>query len=357
MIDYQKIIKRLLNMANPKNSVIIQEFAKLIEQIKSEIDTAPDKSTRIKHMYRLKQIKNVAKILETYGDEITSGSQLVDIKGIGSGTVNRIDEILKKGKLAEIDTANIRDVKNVIEQIDELQQVIGIGPNAARHIVVDYKIKSVDELKNAYKDGKIKLNDNILMGLKYHGIYEQSIPRTEMTKIDKYLHVCSQKIDRKLLLVICGSYRRLRMTSNDIDCMLVHPSVVTKKDMSEKKNYLNLFVHNLITRDFIVDSLTDPDSPTKYMGFCKLDDKHKVRRLDVRYVPYESYYTALLYFTGSGEFNQKMRMLASAKGYTLNEYGLYKIRKDKSLKNIAITSEEQVFEILGMEFLSPENRK
>ena len=35
---------------------------------------------------------------------------------------------------------------------------------------------------------------------------------------------------------------------------------------------------------------------------------------------------ALLYFTGSGEFNKNMRIFALKKGYTINEYGIYKLK-------------------------------
>ena len=44
------------------------------------------------------------------------------------------------------------------------------------------------------------------------------------------------------------------------------------------------------------------------------------RHIDIKLVPYESMPCALLYFTGSGEFNREMRTKALAMGYSLNEY-------------------------------------
>jgi hypothetical protein len=38
----------------------------------------------------------------------------------------------------------------------------------------------------------------------------------------------------------------------------------------------------------------------------------------VRFIPYSSYYTAIQYFTGSGEFNRRLRIRANELGYTLN---------------------------------------
>ena len=84
------------------------------------------------------------------------------------------------------------------------------------------------------------------------------------------------------------------------------------------------------------------------MGFCKSD---KVRRIDIRYVPYKSYYSALLYFTGSGEFNRNMRTVAISLGYKLNEYGLY-----KNGKKIKVKSEKDIFNELGMEYVDPSKR-
>ena len=100
--------------------------------------------------------------------------------------------------------------------------------------------------------------------------------------------------------------------------------------------------------------MTDKDITTKYMGFCKLK-KGKPMRIDIRYVSYKSYYPALLYFTGSGEYNKKMRGVAESLGYLLNEYGLYKLDGNKK-KLINVKSEKDIFDKLGMEYLEPEKR-
>jgi DNA polymerase/3'-5' exonuclease PolX len=88
------------------------------------------------------------------------------------------------------------------------------------------------------------------------------------------------------------------------------------------------------------------------MGICKLGDDGLLRRIDVRYMPYNSYYSAILYFTGSKDFNRKMRQIAISMGYKLNEYGLY----DENGKPFTINSEKEIFDILGMEYLIPSKR-
>jgi DNA polymerase/3'-5' exonuclease PolX len=89
------------------------------------------------------------------------------------------------------------------------------------------------------------------------------------------------------------------------------------------------------------------------MGFCRLNNNTPIRRLDIRFIPYESYYYAQLYFTGPKDFNRKMRQVALDMGYTLNEYGLY----DEKGKSFVVKSEKEIFELLNMEYLSPNLRK
>ena len=87
------------------------------------------------------------------------------------------------------------------------------------------------------------------------------------------------------------------------------------------------------------------------MGFAQLKE-NPIRRIDIRYIPYDSYYSALLYFTGSAELNKKMRIIAKNKGYKLSEYGLF---KDDGTK-LDIKSEEDMFKKLNMDYIEPKFR-
>lgn len=340
------------DIKNKKNEKIVKEFEKLIIQIKVEIDVSPSTEIKNKHMFRLKQISNVLNIIKKYPHEIKSGEDLKDVKGVGPGSIKRINEILQKGKLSEIKIKK-RD-QNYSNIVEELQTVHGIGQTKAYELVTKYGIKSVEDLKKAYKKGKIELNDIILTGLKYHGVYQKKISRKETDAIKKYINQIVSKIDPDLSVTFCGSYRRGKPFSNDIDILLIHSKVVTAKDIKTKSNNLVKLVGILQKKKFIVDDLTDKNYQAKYMGYCKLEN-NPVRRIDIRYVPYESYYTALMYFTGSGAFNRRVRALAESLGYMLNEYGLYKLEKNRK-KKMEINSEKDIFEILGLEYLPPNKR-
>jgi len=338
-----------------KNSSLISEFENLIKQVEYDIDNAKDKKEKMINLFRLKQIGNALEIIKKYPTIIKSGEELKDVKGIGKGIINRINEILQCGTLSEIKIGK-EDIQKS-KYIDDLKEVYGIGETKAHELVYENGIKTISELKKAHKEGKIKLNNNVLVGLKHHDEYKQQIPRKEMKKMNKLLKEVAKSIDPLLEVKICGSFRRKKPFSNDIDCMLTHPNIKTMKDMKTKKNYLNLFINTLQEISFIIDILTSENVETKFMGFCRLSDKYPLRRIDIRYIPNESYFPALLYFTGSGTFNQKMRQIAKKKDFKLNEYGLY--QKDKNGDYtifVPVKSEEEIFKKLDMEYLLPKDR-
>lgn len=325
------------------NTKIIEQFEKLIDQIKSDIDHSLRQEDKVKHGFRLKQVKNALLTIKKYPNEIKSGSDIESLKGIGKGTVMRIDEILKTGKLSEI-KSDIKYEKN-LKAIEELEQIFGIGRVTAYDLVINQHITSIKNLKSKHEKGEIELPHQIVMGLKYHGIFEENIPRAEIDLINKFLQKIGQGINKKLVVTISGSYRREKPTSGDIDVLLSH----------SKKNYTHEFVAKLKDVGFIVDDLTDKDYNVKYMGFCKYLN-NPIRRLDIKFVPLESYYSALLHFTGSGSFNQQIRELASHLGYLLNEYGLFRL-EGKNRIRININSEKDIFDALGLEYIEPSKRE
>jgi DNA polymerase beta len=332
------------------NKKIINEFERLVIQINYDMDNAETNVLKNKHLYRLRSIKNALSIIKKFKTEIKSGQDLKGIKSIGIGIINRIDEIIKNGYLSEIIVSTDNE-----KQINDLENVIGIGRKMAYNFV-KLGITSVKLLKKAIKDNEIQVNDQIKLGLKYHNVYKTNIPRSEMNMINKYLQKICKNIDKDLECVLCGSYRRNSSTSNDIDVLLVHPNIRTIEQIKKSDNYLNKFVNTLLDKNIIVDNITTNTVSTKYMGFMKI--KTDIRRIDIRFLPYPSYYSALLYFTGPGEFNRQMRSEAKAQGYKINEYGIYKLSKDgTSYKQMNVYSEHDIFNYIKKQYIEPPYRK
>jgi DNA polymerase/3'-5' exonuclease PolX len=330
------------------NKKIIDQFHRLLKQVEYETDYG-NKKVRAINVHRIKSIKTVIDVLTKLNFKITNVDQVKNIKGIGKGSLRRIEEILKTGKLSEINEEIIN--QEYIKYVEELANVFGIGRKSAFDLFTKYNIKSVEELKKLNDEGKIELPENVVKGLKYYTKIKKDIPREEMDIMNNILIENLYLTDINLFGVTCGSYRRLKTMSGDLDFLITHPSYKIKNKM--KTNYLELFIYKLIENGYIVDSFTGENVETKYMGLFRIDKKHPIRRIDIRFFPEESYYFGLLYFTGPGDFNRRMRQHAINLGYTLNEYGLY----DEKGKMIRANSEEEIFSKLGMIYLPPELRK
>lgn len=334
------------------NDILIQQFKLLLNYIQYIYDNTTDQSLKKKEFFRLSSIKKALKIIINHPIKINSSNDLDPYYGIGIGIKSRVDEIIKTGKLSELDKIDNSltnyEKKTVINEnniINQLITIIGIGRSNAHKLVHDNNIKSIDDLIK--KKDKLDLNNNILMGLKYYNVYKQSIPRDEITVINKYLNIIANKINNKLLITICGSYRRGKSTSNDIDILITY-----KNNDSDDNKYLIEFIKLLKKDKFIVDSLTDENVSTKYMGFAKYKS-YPIRRIDIRFVPYKYYYSALVYFTGPDELNKKMRKIAKQKGYKLSEYGLTNLKNNTQLP---ITTEEDIFNYLDIPYIKPNER-
>lgn len=329
------------------NEKLIKELENLIEQIKFEIDT----KHIISDTFRLKQFKFLIQTVKSFPTEIQNGNELSNIKGIGKGSIDRVNEILESGRLKEI-TIDVVD-KKYLAQIEELEKIYGVGRKTAFDFIKNKNIKSVKELKKAVSNGIIKIPYHIELGLKYYGIYQETIPRKEINRINKYLQSIVKTIDINLELTICGSYRRERAFSNDIDILLVHTQIKKKTDIATNKNYLIEFVKSLHEKKFLLDDI-DKQFTVKYMGFGSLNvKKYPIRRIDIIYMPYNSLGSSLLHFTGSGEFNKKIREIAINQGYSLSQYGLMNKETGKIIK---CNTEEDIFKKLGLDFIPPNKR-
>ena len=334
------------------NENIIKWFELLIKQTEfySDVKTGKDK---LAYAYKVNNFKKALATIKRFKNEIKSGEHLRSSvgknKGIGQGTMDRIDEIIKTGKLSEVNDADISGKH--LEYVENIMKIFGIGRVKAYELYTKHGIKNVDDLKKAIKKGTIDLPEYIMKGLKYVDKIKRGIPRATMHEINKYLIKQGIKQDPEMEVRVCGSYRREKDVSNDIDVIISHPKIITKEE-AENSDLLRNFIKRLKKDKFIVDSFTSPDVPTKYMGVCKLDGD-ELRRIDIRYMPQESYYTAIMYFTGSREFNTRLRNIAKSMDYKLNEYALI---NNKNNKRFEIKGEKDIFDKLGLEYVQPKDR-
>lgn len=348
-----------IKIKNTDNTDIVNEFIRYYDWIYSNYYKST-KSAK-ENYYKLLVIKKTIDIIAKFSSKITHGSQLANIKGIGEKTISRINEIIDTGKLSEIDSS-----KNQIEAVKELSTIYGIGPVKASEFYTRFGIKSLGDLIKACKKGKIELTDQMKLGIKYKDVLVEKIPRILIARLDIFIYSELQKIDHKFISVVCGSYRREKPYSSDVDILITNKKLKSKTDTGK---YLEQVLDNL-KKYFIVDSLTTSYN-THYQGFAsfklipalptdynktEFNVKLNVIRLDIIVVPIQFFYPALLHFTGSGDFNQKMRLHAKSMGYKLSEYGLIQITKSGKEKYLEAKSEQDIFDTLLLKYISPEKR-
>lgn len=347
------IKKKVTNMSS--NQKIIQCFQELIDQKQLELSElkktnskSPDVRTKT---FKIVAYKKALDSLKGITFEITDTSQLKGVKNIGKSTIEKIDEILQSGTCSILNNSNNSQSKMKI--LKDLQRVTGIGPAKASKLYDDYKITLSDLIKMRNEDFENLheyLTHHQILGIKYLEHLEERIPHEEIRQIESYLKKVIKTIDNSLNFKVCGSYRRKAPTSGDIDVLIYHDSIEKMDDLCEC-TYLPQILKQLKKKKFLVDDLTIKGN-TKYMGMCKYDKF--VRRIDIRFVPKECLGASLLYFTGSGDFNKNMRTYALKNGYTINEYGIYSTNGGKIQQT---ETEEDIFKVLGLDYVEPWNRK
>jgi DNA polymerase/3'-5' exonuclease PolX len=353
---YLKLKKYRINKTIPKmgaNDKLIHNFKSLIEKLVYDKANTGNKSIS----FKIINFRKVIKILESYQREITSLEDVKDTKGIGQGSLERIEQFLKNGVFDELrDSFENTTTQNSMNNLKDLQRITGVGP---------VKAKALNDrgftLESILSMGKEELEENFthhqILGIKHFHDLEKRIPRSEITKIKTYLEKLCDKMDGCLNIQVCGSYRREKPDSGDVDVLIYHDYLNTQDEVDEWDcQYLPEIIVHLKKSKFLVDDLTVKGN-TKYMGMCRIG-KNPVRRIDIRFIPKGVLPSALLYFTGSGEFNVNMRKFALKCGYTINEYGIFKNSKTgKKGASLEIKEESDIFKILGLEWVHPKERR
>jgi DNA polymerase beta len=185
------------------------------------------------------------------------------------------------------------------------------------------------------------------LGVKYYEDALLRIPRAEMVEHENTI---LPGLSEEFTGTIVGSYRRGAASSGDIDVLLTLPDSMPKKDQGA----LFLRMIDLFKEvGYIVDALSS--GPTKFLGYCQVEGK-PVRRLDLLMIPKAEYACAILYFTGSQQFNVAFRSYALSKGYTLNEHRL-QATKEGVPAVPTFEKEKDIFDFLGLQFVEPQMRR
>ena len=324
----------ILKESDSNSSEKLEQIISIFEQIETMMKNNKDYFKAKAYGKVIPDLKKLEK------DSDLTEENYEKIPGLGKSLKEKIRMIIDTGTCPDYDYIQKHKVR--LDLKDTFMSIYGIGPNCAEKLI-NHGFKSVEDLRNC-KTIQNHLNDNQMKGLRYFEDINKRIPYKEIQKHEKLLKKELHKIDPTSELTIAGSYRRKKETSGDIDILLKAKNPQTYES----------FIETLIQKGYIQETFAHGDK--KFMGMSKLKSKkYDNRRIDILYTSPKEYPFAILYFTGSKEFNVTMRNYLLEKGYTLNEHGVEYTDKNKKFNEVFQT-EKDIFNYFEYKYVEPEER-
>ncbi|HRL11045.1 MAG TPA: DNA polymerase/3'-5' exonuclease PolX [Aggregatilineales bacterium] len=279
---------------------------------------------------------------------IAAEGTLTDIPKVGKTLAAKIEELLDTGHLEFYD----RLTAEIPASLVDVMHINGIGAKKARLFWEQLQIQTVAALEEAAKAGKLR--DLPGMGLKSEQKVLDGIAalarRTGRTPLGIALPAAETILASLLELpqtlegAIAGSIRRGRPTIGDVDL------IVAVADMADSAPIMARFVAQ--------------PNVARVLGHGETKSSVELQnglQVDVRVLPKREWGTGLCYFTGSQQHNIRLRELALARGYSLNEHAFSPVDADKTIIETAdkvyCETEAQVYEMLGLPWIAPELRE
>lgn len=294
-------------------------------------------------VFRVNSYRNAAESIRDLPRDLVAiyqeSTDLTTLDNIGKAIAQKIEELLNTGELTYLQTLT----QEVPLSLRDILHINGVGPKKAKLFWDELGITTVEALKVAATEGKLqklsgmgaKSEQKILAGI------EALARRTTRISIGVALPLALTILGelRQLPQVIrgdvAGSLRRRRETIGDIDIL------IAAEDPTP-----------------IMEAVVNRADVARVLGHGRSKSSIELRdgpQVDVRVLAPERYGTALSYFTGSQQHNIRLRELALKQELSLNEHAF--TRTDGSGEEILCATEEEVYKVLGMDWVPPELRE
>lgn len=269
---------------------------------------------------------------------------LKELPGIGQSIAEKIDEYFRTGKVKEYDAIK----KKFPVDIWGLSRIEGMGPKHIEDLWKHLKVRNLEDLERAIRTHKIqkiprfgvKSEEKIAKGL---DLMKRSSGRHLLGDILPLADAIVERLSKVKGVKHCtyaGSIRRRQETVGDIDLIAT---------TADPERVMDAFVSLPEVETVLVRGKTGSSVRMKN----GID-------ADLRVVPDNVYGATLQYFTGDKRHNVLLREYALSKRFTLNEYGLFMLAKNKNGKKqgklLVCKTEEEIYKKLGMNTPPPEIR-
>ncbi|MGA2434671.1 MAG: DNA polymerase/3'-5' exonuclease PolX [Bryobacteraceae bacterium] len=294
--------------------------------------------------FRIRSYRNAAAAIEGYPERIEDilrdpSRKVTDIAGIGKGIAAALGEINARGSFERRDELLAKYPPTALE----LLKIQGLGPKTIALLWEHYRVSTIDDLERLCQEHKLqllprlgaKLEEKVLRSI---AAYRRSAGRILLNTADAIateLAVFLAETPGVERVTPAGSLRRAKETVGDIDLLVTGPDAAA---------CLERFVKHPRVAEVLGHG---PNKASSKFGLQAV-------QVDVRALPQENYGAALQYFTGSKEHNIALRARCLKMGYTLNEYGLFRL-DDNS--RVAGETEEEIYAKLALDWIPPELRE
>ena len=321
-------------MDNHPLAQVFTEIADLLE-IKGE------------NVFKIRAYRSAADTIKAWADPVArmDEKQLLDLPGIGKDLAKKIRELAETGTCRFHQDLLLEFPPTILD----LLRLQGVGPKTVALLYSSLNIRSIDELVDAAKSGRLRTLKG--MGAKKEALILKAVEEREK---DRGRHLLSDTtaIAAELTAYLrdqaptaeftpVGSLRRGCETCGDIDILAtIDPALAPSG------------VEGSLMEQFVAFPRVE-----RVLGHG--DTKSSIRiaggyQADLRLVPSDSRGAAMQYFTGSKAHNVALRDRAMQHGFKLNEYGLFRVDDDS---RVAGDTEEGIYEALGMAWVAPELRE
>jgi DNA polymerase (family X) len=288
--------------------------------------------------FKIRAYRNAADVV-SHAAEAVSGLDEAGLRGwngIGKDLAGRIREIVTTGD-CQVRRDLLTEFPATLLDVLRLQ---GVGPKTVAVLYKELRITSLDDLASAAKAGRIRGIKG--MGGKKEQLILQAIEERQRFAGRHLLSRATEMADALVAyltdhapaaqIATVGSVRRGAETTGDLDILA---------------SGAGTGLADAFTRFPMVERvLANGGSKASVLlrgGF----------QADLRLVTPAQRGAAMQYFTGSKAHNIALRDRALARGWKLNEYGLF----DEHEQPIAGATEEDIYQALGLAFIEPELRE
>ncbi|HYJ00890.1 MAG TPA: helix-hairpin-helix domain-containing protein, partial [Nitrososphaeraceae archaeon] len=322
------------------------EVAKIFREIAFILQTADEKISEPNIIFKIRSYNKAADEIQNLSSEIDDIYKKDKLKGllkipsIGKAIATKLEEYITTGKIHYYDELK----EKLPVDVSQFFGLEGIGPKTIKTLYSNLGIKNIPDLEKAALEGKIrsipgfsqKKEELILKKIQF---FRKSGGRRLIGEVYPLVRRIEERLSGNTGVkqaIAVGSFRRMKETIGDIDYLV---SVISEKDGN---NIIDYFVNMPEVKEIIGRGSSK--------AFVKLNNGIDA---DLLVVPEESFGAAMQYFTGSKEHGVAMRKIAISEGLRLNEWGVF----DKQNHRVAGATEEEVYRILGLEWIPPEMRE